>query len=71
MPETNLSVSMQGNVWSVRHCARHLGVNENFYRRNILIKSNHPQAINPENRRWNFWAEQVRKFHASLLDEQP
>lgn len=69
MSHTPLSVTPEGNVWSVRHCAQHLGVNENFYRRNILIKPEHPKAINPDNRRWNFWAEKVKKFHAELMED--
>lgn len=67
MSNNSQSVSIEGNVWSIKHCARNLGVNENFYRRNILSNPDHPQAINPKNRRWNFWAEKVKKFHAELM----
>ena len=67
MPRIHLSVTPEGKVWSVRHCAQHMGVNENYYRRNILINPDHPRAINPRNRRWNFWAEKVKQFHAELL----
>jgi phage pi2 protein 07 len=67
--DNSKSVSIEGKVWSVKHCANNLGVHENFYRRNILNNPDHPKAINPENHRWSFWSSKVKKFHAELVGE--
>ena len=62
------TVGLNGPVWNISHCAEYMGVTQQYYRRNILIHDGHPKSINPNSRRWNFWAANIKKWHAELIE---
>jgi hypothetical protein len=61
------TTNLDDNVWTVRHCAAYVGVGEQWYRRNILIRADHPQGLNPGTRRLSFFKMGIRPWLDSLM----
>lgn len=61
------STNLSDTIWTVRHCAAYIGVHEQYYRRNILIRADHPKGINPEKRRLDFFRLAVRPWLDELM----